>query len=398
MKNLYLGGDVSKGYCDFIIINEEKAIVEEGFQLDDNQSGHKKLRKVLLATIKQHSPEAVYAAVESTGGYENNWYSLLKKLSTDMPVLVARINPIGTNHSSKAKMERIVTDATSARNIAEYIINYKQRIEFGKEDPFFTIRKQWGFYQMLLKQRTQLYNQLQGDLYIVHPELLRHIKFGYPNWLLQVIKQYPTSAHLSKARIPTLMKIKHIDQKRASTLVERAKASVSSSADAVMGNLVVSVVEQIHQMTATIKRQGEYICSQCDQPEIELLTSFTGIGKISAIGLLMEIGSICRFSDAKHLASYFGLHPVFKISGDGRKGMHMSKQGRKQPRAILYNVTRTAIVHNALIKTIYQKHLAKGMRKMAAIGACMHKILRIVFGILNGKKPFDPNIDIKKQQ
>jgi len=35
--NYYLGGDVSKGYCDFVILDKNKKIIEEGFQLDDTK-------------------------------------------------------------------------------------------------------------------------------------------------------------------------------------------------------------------------------------------------------------------------------------------------------------------------------------------------------------------------
>jgi len=59
----------------------------------------------------------------------------------------------------------------------------------------------------------------------------------------------------------------------------------------------------------------------------------------------------------------------------------------------LFNVARFAIVHNPLIKEIYIGHLKKGMSKMAAIGAIMHKILRIVYGILKNNTPFNPEID-----
>jgi hypothetical protein len=71
----------------------------------------------------------------------------------------------------------------------------------------------------------------------------------------------------------------------------------------------------------------------------------------------------------------------------------MSKQGSKNMRKILFNITKTAIVHNPLIKEIYEKKLSQGMTKMAAIGVCMHKILRIIYGILKNKQAFDPEID-----
>ena len=47
--NYYLGIDVSKGYADFIILNQEKQVVEDNFQLNDTFEGHKELFKFLTA-------------------------------------------------------------------------------------------------------------------------------------------------------------------------------------------------------------------------------------------------------------------------------------------------------------------------------------------------------------
>jgi hypothetical protein len=108
---------------------------------------------------------------------------------------------------------------------------------------------------------------------------------------------------------------------------------------------------------------------------------------------MIEILSVERFSSVNKLASYFGIHPVFKQSGDGLSGFKMSKRGRKQPRQILFNVVRFAVVHNPYIKEIYTGHLKKGMPKMAALGAVMYKILRIIYGMLKNNKAFDLQID-----
>lgn len=37
------------------------------------------------------------------------------------------------------------------------------------------------------------------------------------------------------------------------------------------------------------------------------------------------------------------------------------------------------------------------MEKMAAIGLCMHKILRIIYGMLKHNRVFDPEIDWKNR-
>ncbi|MDM8537488.1 transposase [Desulfobacterales bacterium HSG17] len=136
---------------------------------------------------------------------------------------------------------------------------------------------------------------------------------------------------------------------------------------------------------------------QCTMPEVELLKTFPEIGVSSAIGLMLEIQTIKRFSSVKKLASFFGVHPVYKMSGDGSGGFKMSKKGRKVPRHILYMVVMASLTYNPLIQELYLDRVEKGMEKMAAIGVCMHKSLRIVYGMLKHNTPFDTDTDRKNR-
>lgn len=398
MDKFYLGCDVSKGYADFIILNEDKQTALESFQLDDTPSGHQQLCKVLDKFSSEYPGSVIYSAVESTGGYENNWFNRLWEFNGKSNTCVARVNPFGTNHNSKASISRIITDKNAARNIAEYLINQKKKIVYKKTDKFSSLRKQWTFVKMLTKQRTQLYNQLGSIVYIANPEVLVYCKDVYPNWLLKVLHRYPTARELSKAKITALTSIPYLRECKALSLIEKAKNSVASSTDDITANLVKSLVKQIIHLDKTINKQSKFIADNCQLPEIQMLKSFKGIGDYSSVGLLIELYPVENFSNTKKIASFFGLHPIWKQSGDGQWGMQMSKHGRKQVRAILYMVTKSAIVHNPLIKEIYVRHLQRGMNKTAAIGACMHKILRIVFGMLKNKENFDPEKDRTNSQ
>lgn len=395
MNNYYLGGDVSKGYCDFVIINEDKEVIEPNFQLDDNITGHQRLEKILNDFFKRNVDAVIYAGLESTGGYENNWFNLLKKLNAiDMKIFAARVNPKGTNHNSQAELNRIITDKISAKNVAEYLINHKKKINYDKIDLFFQVRKQWKFIRMLVKQKTQLYNQLNSLLYIANPEMLVYCQHEYPQWLLKILMEYPTAKNLSRAKAAKLEKIPYVSSQRAGELIRDAKGSIASSTDETSAGLIKDMVEQIIHMGKMVSLQVNLVLKNFPlKDEIKLLKSFIGISDYSAMGLLMNIGSIENFSSTKKIAAQFGLHPVFKKSGDGTFGMHMSKQGSAEVRHLLYNVTTCAIVHNPLIKEIYVHHLSRGMKKMSAIGACMHKILRIVYGMLKNMEGFNPEKD-----
>ena len=143
------------------------------------------------------------------------------------------------------------------------------------------------------------------------------------NGVLILLKRYPTATKLAKARNSDLVKIPYVAAKRAGQLKSQAKTSVASSVDVITSQLITATVEQVMLLKQTIGLQNTILSQECSAPEVDLLKTFNGIGDYSAVGLLLEIQSVKRFSSAKKLAAFFGLHPIFKISGDGSSGIHM---------------------------------------------------------------------------
>jgi transposase len=393
MKNYYLGADVSKGYCDFILLDANKRRIEDAFQLDDTFDGHRKLYHILSAFCHQHPHAQIYAAVESTGGYENNWLDALVQFQGSLPLKTARLNPCGVSDNSKAGLQRNITDPISAENVAKYMIEHPESVTYQQQDPLASLRKQWSFIKMLLKQKTQLLNQLESNLYGANPEILAHCQHGMPKWVLSLLRRYPTATKLAKAKKSAVASIAYVSPQKAIALIAAAKKSVASATDAVTAQIITATVKQIQQLTKTIEAQENIIAENCSIPQVQLLKTFAGISDTSAIGLMLEIGSVQRFATAKKLSSFFGLHPRYKKSGDGTWGFHMSKKGRVVPRQILYMVAMVAIQCNPLIKETYLKHTEKGMKKKAALGVCMHKICRIIYGMLKHNKAFDADVD-----
>lgn len=398
MQKYYLGVDVSKGYADFVILNGNKQVVEENFQLDDTFDGHCRLYKI-LCNFFQDRPECVlYAAAESTGGYENNWFNALVGFQATLNLKTARLNPLGVSANSKADLKRNVTDKISAQNVAEYMIAHPEKVSYEQQDHLASLRKQWSFIKMLTKQSSQLLNQLEPLLYSANPELLTYCKDSVPGWLLKLLVRYPTASKLARAKAVSVARIPYISSARAHQLILDAKNSVASTTDNVTEQLIRATVKQILHLRELIASQTEIMAKHCSVAEVDLLKTFSGINDSSAVGLILEIQTITRFSTVKKLASFFGLHPVYKISGDGSGSFRMSKKGRKEPRRILFMVALSAIRSNPLIRSIYLDRIEQGMEKMAAIGLCMHKILRILYGMLKHNQAFDPEVDRKNQE
>lgn len=268
MESYYLGADVSKGYADFIIIDKLKNCKEPNFQLDDTPTGHHKLEQVFSAFFKENPQATLYAAVESTGGYENNWFKLMKDLNQRWPVKVTRINPKGIRHDSKAALHRTTNDKISARTIAEYQINHPDKLQYNQDDPYQTLKRAFTVLQGMVKSKSQFLGQLETLLYSAHPELMAYRQTETPKWLLRLLLLYPTAASLAKTTVADLIQIPYLSVTKANNILNLAKNSVASVSDLTtassikrLASIIIIMDEQInHELKQLQKRKIKKIC------------------------------------------------------------------------------------------------------------------------------------------
>jgi len=395
-QKAFLGIDVSKGYADFLLLDEHKKVLEEGFQLEDNQKGRQRL-KILIQEWFSKGITELYCGVESTGGYENNWYSHLKCLCAQMNIQVSRLNAKAVKAVSDATLKRTITDLVSAHNIACYLISFSEKVDYGRgtetETRFKEGRQHYSYIRMLGKQKVQLSNQLEKLLYQHFGEMLVYCRHGIPSWLLRMVSQYPSAESVVKAGMKKLTAIKGISADKARVLVEKSGVSVQLISRESRHIIAATSKEILHKLEL-IEKEKQYLAKMYEHEEaVKLITSIQCIGVDSAIALMLEIEDVNRFAVTKKITAYYGVNPTFKQSGDGTWGSHMSKKGRCEIRAILYMASLSGIRCNSILKPLYARYRAKGMKHYQAMGVVMHKLLRIIYGVLKNKTPFDPAID-----
>jgi transposase len=124
----------------------------------------------------------------------------------------------------------------------------------------------------------------------------------------------------------------------------------------------------------------------------ELLTSIPGIGDIAAQQILAELPDVSQFPGAESAAAFAGLAPAeFRSGKSVHKRTRLSKAGSRHLRQAVYFPAVTAIRHNPLVRALYERLVAAGKPRMAAVGAAMRKVLMLAFGVLKTRQPFDPN-------
>src|SRR5699024_12627307 len=118
----YLGIDVSKGYADFILLDDQKQLLEPAFELDDMSDDRTALTKRIESWVSAGLKQ-LYCGVESTGGYENNWYHHLLNLAhqDDLALKVTRLNPKPVKACREAGMLRTTNPRSTAHDIAHYM-------------------------------------------------------------------------------------------------------------------------------------------------------------------------------------------------------------------------------------------------------------------------------------
>jgi transposase len=213
-----------------------------------------------------------------------------------------------------------------------------------------------------------------------------------------MLSKYSSAAAVSKAGAVKLSAIKGISAGKAKALLQKAAQSKYIVSKENQHVIVVTAKEILHK-EQILKEEKGYVTQLHQHDEgVQLLESIKGIGIESAVALMMEIEDVARFASSKKMGAYFGVNPRFKQSGDGTWGSHMSKQGRGEIRAVLYMAALSGIRCNPILKQVYARCRAKGMKHYQAMGVVMHKLLRIIYGVLKNKTKFNETVDEKNQQ
>ena len=157
-------------------------------------------------------------------------------------------------------------------------------------------------------------------------------------------------------------------------------------------SIIDSLNEQINILLAQIKAmvKGDELPKNFKN-NIKLLKSIPGVGFLTAVTLMAEIGDFNNFIKPKQLVAYFG-NESGKFKSDKEK---MSKRGTRFGRRALYAVALASVrtkrdgqATNKVLLDYYQDNL-KGKKKKVALVAIMHKLVNYLFAVLREQKPYE---------
>ena len=328
----FVGVDIGKMKCRAAIMDQGGSILDE-FTFTNNHVGIESLASRLSVDDR--------VVMESTGSVWTNLYNHLD----EKHIHVSLANPLKTKAIASAKIK---SDKIDARILAHLLRSNLVAESYVPAKPLREIRALIRHRVGVVKIRTMVKNQVHAivgkhGLTCSHSDMFGK---GGCEWLRNL--QLP-----SPDRLILDNHLTHLQ-------------SLNQQTD--------RVNEEIHSKA-------------CEDEDVRLLLSLTGIDIYSALLIRSEIGNIDRFPDYKKLVSWAGLAPSLHQSGSVEYHGNITKQGSKMLRWIMVEAARVAVNHDDRMQSFYErvKHRRGGQKAIVAVA---NKMLKIIWFMLTRKEPY----------
>lgn len=154
---------------------------------------------------------------------------------------------------------------------------------------------------------------------------------------------------------------------------------------------VAALVAAIDGLTPQIKRiearLAELEKSQRWEETARLLRSIPGVGPLTAMILVLELGDVSRFDRGEEFASWLGLVPCEWSSGDGQNKGSITRAGNRRVRTALVESSWYLISKDARMRRVYERIKAR-RGSGRAIVAVARRLALAIRAMLRDKQPY----------
>jgi transposase len=124
------------------------------------------------------------------------------------------------------------------------------------------------------------------------------------------------------------------------------------------------------------------------QDRVQRLMSIPGVGEITALTWVLEIGELSRFSSSRHAISYCGLCSAQHESAGKEQRVPISKQRNKHLQTTLIEAAKLAPRWNEQLAMLHEKELARGNRNRATL-AVARKLVEFMLAVDRRETEFE---------
>lgn len=343
-QSFYVGIDVHKKSWKVSILGE---------QYEHKTMSQDPDPRILANYLRRNFPGGNYQAVYEAGFSGFSSCRKLKELGVDCMV----IHPSDVPTSRKEKLQK--TDKADSRKLARALRNREFEAihvpDIKLEADRALVRQRFR----LVKDISRIKNRVKSLLFQFGIEIPDRFTAGQ-------------TRHWSRQYINWLRTLGLSEESLKQTL-----------------NNYIELAENLREQLLSVNRQVRNLSrTEAYKNNYELMVTIPGIGIITAMTFLVQVGNIKRFKKLDDLCNYIGLVPRMYGSGDKMQTGKLINRGRKELKIMLIEASWEAVRRDPALMASFNE-LSKRMNKNKAIIRIAKKLLNRIRYILTHQAEYE---------
>lgn len=409
-----VGIDVSADFSYVVILAPNGEIYRKAFKIKHDVNGFNHLLKEIKKVEEEFNMKTAIF-MESTGVYHLSLFHFLNKNFDNIFV----INPLITKCNKNGDIRKVKNDKKDALSIAQIGKFQDIKLSQGVSLDIFLLKSLVREYYKLTDTCSVFKKKLSADLRVIFPGYNTIFSNVTSNSSIAILSDYPSPQSILEAPKERILEILISKSKKGVSWSEKIYSKLINTANeastiglplhglTVKITSSITLIKAIETEISNLLNEIKTLINSSNFPgqvknNIDLINSIPGIGLLTAVTLIAEIGDINGFIKPKHLVAFFGIDSSVNESGKFKGNQNkISKRGTRIGRRALYAVAlasirknRIGVPVNKILLDYYQTNLS-GKKPKVALVAIMHKIINYIFAVLRNQTPFeqrDPKI------
>lgn len=247
----------------------------------------------------------------------------------------------------------------------------------------------------LSADRTRRINRLRGQLTGIFPALERVLDMGNVGPLV-LLTGYQTPAALrrtGRSRLETWLRNRKV--RGADTLAQAALEAAERQHTTVPGEKIAAQVihtlaKEVMGLNEQIAEIDKLIAARFREHDLaEVIASMPGIGPLlGAEFLAATAGDMSRYGSADHLASFAGVAPVPRDSGNISGNLHRPRRYHRGLQRVFYTSALISIRSCEASRRFYERKRTEGKRHTQAVLALARRRVNVLWALIRDGQCF----------
>jgi len=208
--------------------------------------------------------------------------------------------------------------------------------------------------------------------------------------IAQYAYRFADKATFWKPADKTIQDIKDLQVKRSQLVKAHSQLSQENKNDPLFKKPLLALKQGIQAIELKMEQLIEQ--NELANNQYELLKTVPGIGKQTAMALIIVTNGFTRLTESRKLSCYSGLAPFPYQSGSSVKGRtKVSKMGDKKLKVLLNLSAWNAIRSITAFKDYFNRKVSEGKHKMSVINAVRNKLIALALAVIKRNSPFEKN-------